>query len=238
MPPAIERVLVAGATGDTGREVLAHLQGTDVTVRATTRSATRDRELEQRGADEIVVGDLFQPADAVRVVEDCDAVLCTVGTPIGPRHFLAGRLVDWDGVSNLLTAAIAEGVEQFVYESAIGVGSSRSGLPAPLRLPIWRSLRAKRRSENALRSSELTHTILRPGLLTNGPETGDVVVGQGGDTVTGSIARADVARCMVASLFTPAARDQTFEIVSRNGLRGDASGVLDVDWGFPEAVAE
>ena len=184
----------------------------------------------------MIVGDLLTPADAVRAVEDCDAVLCAVGTPIGPRHFLGGQLVDRTGVGHLITAAIAEGVEHVVYESAIGVGSSRDGLPLPLRLSIWRTLRAKLCSENSLRTSPLTYTILRPGRLTNEPASGDVLVGQGGDTVTGSIPRADVARLIVAALFTPDARNQTFEIVSRDGLRGDPRGLVGVDWRVPEAI--
>jgi len=238
MSAPIQRVLVAGATGGTGREILTQLRNAGVVVRAMTRSSERELELQRRGADEVVGGDLFEPGDAVRTVEDCDAVLCAVGTPPGPRHVLGGPLVDRTGVANLMTAAIAEGVDQFVYESAIGVGSSAAGIPLPFRLVIRATLRAKMASENALRTSGLDYTILRPGRLTDGPATGDVLVGQGGDTVAGSIPRADVARLMVAALFTPAARNETFEIVSREGLRGDADGLVDVDWRVPEAAAE
>jgi len=235
MATQIERVLVAGATGGTGQELLTQIRNTGVTVRALTRSAGNVVELERRGVNEVVVGDLFEPTDAVDAVSGCDAVLCAVGTAPGPR-MITGPLVDRTGVSNLITAAIGEGVEHFVYESAIGVGSSQAGMALPFRLLIWRSLRAKLASENALRTSELTYTILRPGRLTNDLATGEVLAGEGGDTVKGSIPRADVARLMVAALFTPTARDRTFEVVSEGGERGDPSGLVDVDWRVPEAT--
>ncbi|SNZ12492.1 Uncharacterized conserved protein YbjT, contains NAD(P)-binding and DUF2867 domains [Natronoarchaeum philippinense] len=238
MSAPIECVLVAGASGGTGREILTQLRNAGVVVRAMTRSADRELELKRRGADEVVVGDLLDPADAVRAAEGCDAVLCAVGTGPSPRHLLGGDLVDRTGVANLLTAAISEGVDRFVYESAIGVGNSAPGMPLPFRLGIRATLRAKAASESALRASGLEYTILRPGRLTNDPATGDVLVGRGGDTVSGAIPRADVARLMVAALFTPEASGETFEVVSREGLRGDADGLVDVDWRVPEAVTE
>ncbi|WP_129112921.1 NAD(P)-binding oxidoreductase [Halegenticoccus tardaugens] len=227
------RVLVAGATGRTGREILTQLRSTDLTVRATTRDASNRTALERRGVDEVVAGDLLDPADAVRAVDDCDAILCAVGTGLSPKHTLGGELVGRTGTKNLLAAAVAAGVSRFVYESAIGVGSSRTRLPLPARLVIRGSLRAKESAEAAIRNSGLTYTILRPGRLTSGPATGDVLVGEGGDSVYGSIPRADVARLMVASLFTPDAENRTFEIVSRRGVRGEVRGLVDVDWPVP-----
>ena len=47
------------------------------------------------------------------------------------------------------------------------------------------------------------------------------MVGEGGTAIgSGMIPRADVARLMVAVLFTPEVENRTFEIVSRAGLRG------------------
>lgn len=229
----IDRILVAGATGGTGREILAALKGAEPTVRALTRSPTRTRALERRGADEVVVGDLFVPDDAVSAVEDCDVVLCAVGTRPGPRHVLGGELVDRTGVTNLVTAAVAEGVGRFVHESAIGVGNSKPGMPLPFRLAIRATLAAKADAEYAIRSSELDHTIVRPGRLTDDAATGTVYLGEGGDTVTGSIPRADVAQLMVGAPFTDAARNRTFEVVSRDGLRGEPTGLVEIDWATP-----
>ncbi|WP_458209658.1 SDR family oxidoreductase [Haladaptatus sp. NG-SE-30] len=233
MSTDIDRLLVAGASGGTGNEILARLRETDHHVRAMTRSAEMERELASRGADEVFVGDLLDPADAARAVSDCDAVLCAVGSKPGLRVVLGGDLVDGAGVENLVNAAVAADVDHFVLESSIGVGDSREKIPTPFRVLIWPILNAKNHAEAVLRTSGVTYTIFRPGGLTNAPATGDVLVGEGGATVGGRIPRADVARLMVAAPFTPEAENRTFEVVSREGLRGTARGVVELDWQVP-----
>ena len=228
----IERVLVAGASGDTGRELLSLLSASDFEVRGTTRSFADVPRLERLGSDDVVVVNLFESADAVRAVKGCDVVYCTVGTGPGIRTALGGKLVDRTGVINLLTAAIGADVDHFVYQSAIGVGSSRSGLPLPFRLLVRGSLGAKGDSETALRRSGLDYTIVRPGTLTDDPPSTELLVGEGGDSVAGSISRADVARVMAAAPFTPDARNRTFEVVSRDGVRGSPKNFVAVDWAF------
>lgn len=232
-----DRVLIAGASGATGQELLSVLRPTDLEVRATTRSYANVDTLERHGADEVLVADFFESADAVAAVEDCDIVCCALGTPPSFRHVTGGKLVDRTGIINLVTAAVAEEVSQFVLESAIGVGNSRAGLPWPARLAVRGSLSAKHDAETALRRSGLRYTIVRPGKLTNEPPSGEVVVGEGGDSVSGSIPRADVARVMAAAPFTPDARDRTFEIVSRDGLSGPPTNLVDADWAVDRLAA-
>lgn len=233
-----ERVLIAGASGDTGRELLAVLRPTDLTVRATTRSYANVDTLERLGADEVAVVDFFESADAVRAVEGCDVVLCALGTPPGLRHVLGGKLVDRTGVVNLVTASVGADVSHFVFQSAIGVGSSRGQMSLPVRLLVRGTLRAKRDAETALRRSGLGYTIVRPGKLTDDPPRGEVLVGEGGDTLYGSISRADVAQVMAAAPFTPEARNRTFEVASRGGLRGTPKNLVAVDWNFERVGVE
>ncbi|WP_231185442.1 SDR family oxidoreductase [Haladaptatus sp. DYF46] len=233
MSNEIERVLVAGASGETGRELLRGLRGTNLTVRAMTRSRQKERELSDEGADEVIVGDLLDPADASRAVADCEAVLCAVGSSPGLDVLLGGDLADGAGVENLVHAAVAADVERFVFESAIGVGDSREKMPVPLRLLLWHVLNQKNHAEAVLRTSGVPYTIVRPGGLTNAPATGDVLVGEGGETVSGSVPRADVARLMIGALFTPEAENRTFEVVSRDGQRGTSRGLVELDWQVP-----
>lgn len=225
-----DRVLIAGASGETGRELLAVLRPTDLTVRATTRSHATIDSLERLGADEVFVADFFDPADAVQAVDGCDIVYCAVGTPPGPRHIVGGKLVDRTGVINLVTAAVGADVSQFVFQSAIGVGSSRGRMPLPARLLTRASLNAKQDAESALRRSGLDYTTVRPGKLTNSPPSGEVLVGEGGDSLYGSIPRADVARLMAAAPFSSDARNRTLEVVSRDGLRDTPSHLVEIDW--------
>ncbi|MFC4544611.1 NAD(P)H-binding protein [Halosolutus amylolyticus] len=233
-----DRVLIAGGTGDTGTELLSVLRPTDLTVRATCRSYADVDTLDRLGADEVVVADFFDPADAVTAVEDCDTVYCALGTAPSYRHTIGGKLVDRTGVLNLLTAAVAEDVSHVVHTSAIGVGNSKAGLSLPARLLIRGSLKAKQDAEMAIRRSGLDYTIVRPGKLTDAPPTGDLLVGEGGDSVSGSIARTDLARVLAAAPFTPDARNRTFEVVSRDGLEGTPSNLVDVDWAFDRVQAD
>ncbi|WP_158055749.1 SDR family oxidoreductase [Halorussus halophilus] len=230
----IERVLVAGATGRTGREILRYLGGTDLEVVALTRDDDARGELLAHGADEVVLGDLLEPRDAARAVRGCDAVLCAVGSGAAIDPILGRELVDGQGVENLVNAAVAAEVEAFVFESSIGVGDSAGMLPTSFRLLLRPFLNAKNEAEATLRTSGLRYTIVRPGGLTNDAATEDVLVGEGGATVTGSVPWADVARLMIAALFTPETANRTFEVVSRSGSRGTPRGLVELDWQYPE----
>ncbi|KAB1193432.1 NAD(P)H-binding protein [Haloferax sp. MBLA0076] len=225
------RVLVAGATGRTGRLVLDTLAETPFVVRALTRDSDAEATLRAQGADEVVVGDLLDRDDVREAVLDVDAVVSTVGVAFG-LETIRGDLVDGTGIENLVDAATAAGVQRFVLTSSIGVGDSKDGLPLSLRAILTAAgvLSAKARSEERLRDAPLDHTIVRPGALTDAPATGEVLVGEGGDSVCGSIPRADVANVLTSSLFTETTENRTFEIVSRPGLRGRPNNVVDIQW--------
>jgi uncharacterized protein YbjT (DUF2867 family) len=224
------RVLVAGATGGTGRAVLRLLAGREVRVRALTRRESARITLEEAGADEVVVGDLFDAGDAARAVEGVDAVLSTVGS--SPQQvFAADELVDGAGTRTLLDAAVDAGVRAFVMESALGVGEESPGPMGRLfNAVIGPIQRAKGEAERAIRAAPVRHTILRPGVLTNGRRTDDVQVAKPGAGLWGRVSRADVARLVVAAPSTSAAADRTFEVVRNQLLRDQA---LSVRWRMP-----
>ncbi|MFC3477272.1 SDR family oxidoreductase [Halobacterium litoreum] len=227
-------VLVAGASGGTGLRLLDALAATDYEVRATTRSASKRERLLDAGADDVAVGDLTNRDAAARAVRGVDRVLCAVGSKPDPRLLVASGIVDDRGVRNLVHASVAADVDRFVLESAIGVGDSKAKMARWMRVLLWPVLDAKNRAEAELRTSGLEHVIVRPGGLTDAPATRDVLVAEGGATVSGTVPRADVARLMVAALDTPAAANRTFEVVSRDGLRGRARGLVDIDWAWPD----
>ncbi|WP_318569634.1 NAD(P)H-binding protein [Salinigranum marinum] len=222
------RVLVAGASGKTGREILRLLAPRPVTVRALTRSGTRTAELEARGADEVLVGNLFDPADATAAVADVDVVLSAVGSDL--RALRGARFVDGEGVGALVSAAADAGVRAFVMESALGVGDEpTSPLGSVFNAVIGPIQRAKAESEAALRDAAMEHTILRPGLLTGGRRTDTVQVAPPGAELWGCVSRADVARLMTAAPWTPAVTDRTFEVVDNPLLTGHPDRVA-IDW--------
>lgn len=222
-----ESLLLAGASGDTGREVLALLADTDITIRALTRSQEKVEQLRRSGADEVVVGDLLNRDDATEAVEGVDAVLTAVGThPF--KVFFADEFVDGRGNVNLIEASVAADVETFVMESSLGVGEDHGSIMArSFRLFIGPVIEAKTRAERTIRESGLRYTIFRPGVLTGRWATGDVEVAEAGTGLWGLISREDVARLMIAALFIPDAADYTFEIARNPWLR---SRGVDIAW--------
>ena len=234
-PDAVETALIAGASGGTGRELL-RLAGPRVpTVRALTRSPERRATLRRAGADEVVVDDLLAPADLERAVAGVDVVYSVVGSGLADVR-RDGPLVDGEGARALLDAAVAAGVAAFVMESALGVGDGpASPLARLFDLAIGPIQRAKAETEAALRAAPLRHTVLRPGVLTNGPRTDAVSVARPGARLWGSVSRADVARLLLAAPVTPATADETFEVVASPRFRGRE---LAIGWRLPRAATD
>jgi uncharacterized protein YbjT (DUF2867 family) len=234
LPPRMDRtmsehdaVLLAGASGDTGGEVLTILAETDITVRALTRSREKVERLRRLGADEVVVGNLLNRDDITQAVENVDAVLTAVGTHPSKVLF-ADEFVDGRGNVNLVDASVDADVETFVMESSLGVDEDRGSIMArAFRVFIRPVIKAKTGAERAIRKSELEYTIFRPGVLVGNWATGDVQVADAGTGLWGIVSCRDVARLMVAALDTPEATDRTFEVV-RNPLFRDRE--LDVEW--------
>lgn len=230
-----QRVVVAGASGGTGREILRLLDGRDPRVRALTRSPDSREMLRRQGADEVVVCDLLAGEGLDAAVDGADVVLSAVGST--PGQVLTGEeFVDGAGTVALLDAAVDAGAEAFVMESALGVGDDDATLLARVfDAAIGPIQQAKAEAEAALRDADVRHTVLRPGILTDGPRTDDVTVAPAGSGLWGTVSRADVARLMVAAPYTKAAAHRTLEVVSRPRFRAKR---LTVDWRLPRATRE
>ncbi|WP_435359192.1 SDR family oxidoreductase [Haloarchaeobius sp. DFWS5] len=227
------RILVAGVGGGTGAALLEYLKGTDYTVRAFVDQPNPNESLRRKGADEVVVGDLFDPDDVASALADVDGVLCAVDTRW--TDLLWGTPAVGAGARTLVDAAARAGVSYFVLESTIGVGDSRAQLSLPRRLLYRRVLRERENTERALQESGLPFTVLRYGRLVGGERSEDVVVAEGGDAVSGRIATADAAWLMTAALTTPEARNRTFEAVSPDSVSGSVEDHVTFDWRGPES---
>jgi len=159
----------------------------------------------------------------------------TTGTEPLEYPFAVYEYVDGAGTINLLDAAVEAGVEAFVMESAIGVGDEpASPLAAAFDVVIQPIQRAKAEAEAAIREAPVRHTVLRPGVLTNGPRTDTVSVAEPGAKLWGSVSRADVARLMIAAPVTPAAADRTLEVVAKPSFPKRSENF---DWQLPGSGA-
>ncbi|GLC67258.1 hypothetical protein PLESTF_000534300 [Pleodorina starrii] len=234
------KILVAGATGGTGRAVVEVLAAQGVPVRALVRDpvkASSGSGLAGLGSTtEVLRGDVFQYGSLPPAMEGCTAVICCTGAG-DPRDPLGPFNVDYQGTLNLIAAAKLRGVRQFVLVSSIGADD----LLNPLNL-FWGVLFWKKRAEEELQRSGLTYTIVRPGGLKNklgqGEVAGNIVMeGPGSFGVppakkSGSILRSQVAEVCVAALTEPAAANKVVEVIAERGAPAKSLGELlaGVNW--------
>lgn len=121
MTTAATPVLVTGATGRQGGATARALLSEGTPVRALVRDpgTPRARAVEELGA-RLIVGDLTDPTTLEAAVDGVRAVFSVQMPAFTEQGF------DFDGevrqADNLMTAARAAGVEQFVQSSTSGVG--------------------------------------------------------------------------------------------------------------------
>jgi putative NADH-flavin reductase len=192
------RLLVFGASGGTGREIVRQAleRGHDVT--AFVRNPARLRLRHERLA--IAQGNVMEAASVDAAMPGHDAVLCA----IGHRRYLGPSRILSEGTRHIVRAMEAHGVRRLVCETALGVGDSagRLGLyytlfVIPVILPFyWYD---KGRQERVVRESKVEWVIVRPAQLTNGRQRGRYRHGtRVGDFLrSASISRADTADFML-----------------------------------------
>lgn len=204
------KVLVAGATGRTGRWVVSRLQHYGVPVKVLVRSAEKARAL---GDVEVVEGRIQDDGDVAKAVAGCAAVISALGSSEVFGDSSPGE-VDRDGVIRLVDQASKAGVKHFGLVSSMAVTKWYH----PLNL-FAGVLSKKFEAEEHLRSvfgkEGCSYTIVRPGGLKDGePLLHDLHVEQGDKLWSGSINRGDVAELLVVSLWADKAKNKTFEVIN------------------------
>jgi len=202
------RVLVAGATGETGRRVVKQLLAQDgIDVRALVRDREKAASL-LTDAVEITVGDVLDPVSLRAALTDCQALISATGAapsldPTGPYK------VDYEGNKNLVNAAKDAGIEQLVMVSSMCV----SKIFHPLNL-FWGILYWKKQAEDYLKQSGVPYTVVRPGGLKNEDSAQPIVMSSADTLFEGSIPRQKVAMVCVEALSEPTAKNKVVEIIT------------------------
>jgi len=212
--PSGPLLLVAGASGQTGRLVLEQAEREGYRVRAMARDPEKARN-EIGDSWEWMKGDVREPATLASVMAGVTYVICAIGATerSGPN---SPEFVDFGGVRNLTDAARAAGVRQFVLISSAGTGGGGGAFGWLLNTVLMPGiLDWKAKGEQYLRASGLDYTILRPGGLTQDPGGRAGLRFTQGDTLGGgTIARADVAMLAVHALGNSAVSRTTFEVAN------------------------
>lgn len=193
-------VLVTGATGLVGQQVVQRLLNTDHEVRVMVRRPGSESVFATPPTD-VCYGDVGNPDAIAEACRDISEVIHLVAVIRGgPRRFDA---INRQGTANVVAAAKAAGsVRRFIHLSAVGAAN----------IPRLRYLHSKWLGEQEVVNSGLPYTIIRPSLIF-GPHdefTTAVaalvrllpvtpVIGSGNNRLQ-PIHVNDVARCAVGSL--------------------------------------
>lgn len=212
-------ILVAGGTGFVGagvvRELCRRRQPVAVLTRDRSRAQDRFPSLEVQFRE----GDVRDPDTLEEALRGAETVIGCVQFPNAPienpSRGYTFEEIDAQGTENLVRAAKAVGVRQYVYLSGAGA--------APDAKYHW--FRAKWHAETALRDSGLTYTILRPSWV-YGPEDKALnrflgmsrflpfvpLIGNAGKQRLQPVFIDDVGRTVAEALIHPTADNQVFEI--------------------------
>ena len=223
-------VVVAGATGRTGRLVVKHLKAEGYEVRAMVRSLEKGKQV---FGEEItmVQADVTKPSTLPPLLTGADFVISTIG--VSGKGEARPEDVDYGGSIALIDASKSARIKKFIMVTSGGV----TWWTHPINWFSGGVLKWKRKAELYLRASGLTHVIVRPnGGLTDKPGNLKKIIFTQNDGFPSSISREDVAIICVKALEHKEANNKTFEI--RNG--GDGLITSSVDWAktFSEMVVQ
>jgi putative NADH-flavin reductase len=191
------KLLVLGATGATGRELLVQALRAGHEVTAFVRNPAALDDLESRVR--VLIGDATSAADLAAALPGHDVVLSALGSGNSIRSDIASR-----AATALTEAAERSGVRRVVFLSAFGVGGSLAQGSLVQKLlygTVMRSLFAdKSVADEVIRAGALDWTLVYPVALTHGPATGTY---RSGDTLPMKglprMSRADVADFMLTA---------------------------------------
>lgn len=210
-------VAVVGATGGTGRAVVARALETGMEVRALARRPA-DLDGLRTAALTVVPGDVLDPRSTAltELVDGAGAVVCALGVPMGRPP---GRVCS-DGTRALVAAMTSVGTARLVCVTASGINDSRdrSGVLGRVVIPLFLRARFADRAlqEDLVRASTLDWTIVRPARLTDAPASGGVRTGT--DLRLGlrdTVSRADLAAFCLRAAADPTTSGEAITITAR-----------------------
>ncbi|TVT27056.1 SDR family oxidoreductase [Salinicoccus cyprini] len=195
------KVLVIGANGQVGHQVVEKLKDKGHQPVAMVRKEEQQGQFEDKGID-TVLGDLEK--DFSHAFDGVDSVVFAAGSG-GDTETDMTLIIDQEGAIEAVDNAKKAGVKHFVMLSSMGADDPKHADQ------IKAYMYAKHRADEYLKASGLDYTILRPGMLTNDAGTGKVKLFEGGTEVA-EVPREDVANVLVHIVETDKAENRTFYV--------------------------
>jgi uncharacterized protein YbjT (DUF2867 family) len=206
----MERVMIAGANGTTGKKIVNLLKSSQYFE--PVAMVRKEEQIAQFKNEDIdtVLADLEK--DISGSLKNIDKVIFAAGS--GGKKVVE---VDQNGAYKFVDAAIKNNIKKFVMLSSMGADKPSEANH------LKEYLKAKHNADEYLKSSTLTYAIVRPGSLTDDNGTGKILLAESLKT-SGAISRDDVAQTLVRALHDDAPKNVTFEIIEGDTLIGKALG--------------
>lgn len=167
----IMKIIIFGATGTVGKQLVIQALGMDHQVTAFIRGAKGPLVEFEHDNLHFIEGDVLDPKSVHNAIEGHEAVFCVLG---------AGKKggVRAPGTRNIIDAMEKHRLRRFICQSTLGAGDSRDNLNF-----IWRHImfgwllkeayEDHHLQEKYVKASNLDWTLVRPGAFTDGPATGN-----------------------------------------------------------------
>jgi putative NADH-flavin reductase len=195
----VARVLLIGASKGIGLETTRQALEAGHQVRALARSGIglSDPKLEK------VRGNALISKDIETALNGIDVVIQTLGVSLGDL-FRPVRLFS-DATRILVSVMESKGVKRLICVTGFGAGDSHESISClqrvPFRLVFGRAYDDKSVQERLIKNSSLDWTIVRPGVLTSGRQTGRYkILDKPSQWRNGMISRSDVAEFLVRQI--------------------------------------
>ena len=169
------RVLITGATGFVGRQLIPVLEERGHALTLAVRSADSEKRLPRGVRHTVVVGDIDDSTRWREALQGADAVVHLAARAHvmqeGPDEEAAFARVNASGTQHLVEQAVNAGVGHFVLMSSVGAVTTQSDARVTLDTPCTPDTpygRSKRAAECALierAAGRMAWTILRPTLV-------------------------------------------------------------------------
>lgn len=193
-------ILVIGATGLLGSEIVRLLRATGHAVRALARTTSNPARLEalRRTGAEIVYGDMKERSSLRTAFQGIDAIVTTASSTLSRQVGDSIQTVDLDGYFNVIDCAKESGVGRFVYTSI----PQETKYESPL-------TRAKAQVAKYLKNSGVEYTVLAANFFMEiwlspalgfDPQNARATIYGTGEQPVGFVSYKDVAEIAVQSL--------------------------------------
>lgn len=193
------KIIIFGATGTVGKQLVLQALGLDHQVTAFVRGGKGPLAEFEHDHLQFIEGDVLNLQSVRQAIKGHEAVFCVLGA--GKKGRVRGP-----GTRNIIDAMEFHGIKRFICQSTLGAGDSRANLNF-----IWKYImfgwllkeayKDHQIQEEHVMNSNLDWTLVRPGALTDGPVTGNFKHGFPPSEKTQlKISRADTAMFLLQQL--------------------------------------